>query len=272
MKGARILFSAALVALLAACELTETENEQLERWLRCDDCMGLRSEVAALGYRAIPRLGSAVIDPPPYGVENVRLQVLLAYERMSGMGPLPLSADELVEHSLGGYVSQYQKHAALSLGDIARKGGLACALQRCQRKALGELRTAFEFDSLTRERSGGEGHYRTDVLSVVREQIESLSDTTRLPDLGIVILRNPPSPIHPGDTFQLVARVIDVGGRELPRTIVWSSSDAAVATVDSDGTFIAQGLGAVQITASAPPYSEAIPAVVTLQPGLVVNP
>ena len=55
-----------------------------------------------------------------------------------------------------------------------------------------------------------------------------------------------------GDTVELSARVLDKDGEEITGTTVsWSSSDTAVATVDSSGVMTAVGTGWVTLTATA---------------------
>ena len=55
-----------------------------------------------------------------------------------------------------------------------------------------------------------------------------------------------------GDTVDLSARVLDDEGEEITGTTVrWSSSNVAVATVDSSGVMTAVGEGTVTLTATA---------------------
>ena len=55
-----------------------------------------------------------------------------------------------------------------------------------------------------------------------------------------------------GDTVDLSARVLDDEGEEITGTTVrWSSSNTAVATVDSSGVMTAMGVGTVTLTATA---------------------
>ena len=55
-----------------------------------------------------------------------------------------------------------------------------------------------------------------------------------------------------GDTVDLSARVLDDEGEEVTGTTVrWSSSNTAVATVDSSGVMTAVGEGTVTLTATA---------------------
>ena len=55
-----------------------------------------------------------------------------------------------------------------------------------------------------------------------------------------------------GDTVDLSARVLDDEGEEVAGTTVrWSSSNTAVATVDSSGVMTAVGEGTVTLTATA---------------------
>jgi hypothetical protein len=55
-----------------------------------------------------------------------------------------------------------------------------------------------------------------------------------------------------GQTQQLSPQVADQSGNPLPNAqVTWSSSDAAVATVTSDGVVTAQGVGSAEVTATA---------------------
>ena len=55
-----------------------------------------------------------------------------------------------------------------------------------------------------------------------------------------------------GDTVDLSARVLDDEGEEITgTTVTWSSSNIAVATVDSSGVMTAEGEGTVTLTATA---------------------
>jgi Tol biopolymer transport system component/uncharacterized protein YjdB len=59
-----------------------------------------------------------------------------------------------------------------------------------------------------------------------------------------------PQPLETGDVFSLTATVTDASGRVLSgRTITWSTSNAAVATIAPNGQVIVRGAGTVTITA-----------------------
>ena len=58
-------------------------------------------------------------------------------------------------------------------------------------------------------------------------------------------------PLEKGDVFSLTATAIDASGRVLSgRTITWSTSDAAVATITTDGQVTVRGVGPVVLTAT----------------------
>jgi uncharacterized protein YjdB len=57
--------------------------------------------------------------------------------------------------------------------------------------------------------------------------------------------------LAPGDTMRLSASLLDASGGTLQGTVTWSTSDGAIATVDTNGLVKAVGQGASRITASA---------------------
>lgn len=69
-----------------------------------------------------------------------------------------------------------------------------------------------------------------------------------------------------GDTLRLTAVLRDASGRELRRTVTWSSGDEAVAVVTSDGVLTATGSGSATVTAAVENRSGSVALSVTVRP------
>ena len=76
-----------------------------------------------------------------------------------------------------------------------------------------------------------------------------------------------PQPLETGDVFSLIATVTDASGRVLSgRTIDWSTSNAAVATIAPNGQVIVRGAGLVTLTASSGGKSASLTAIADAPP------
>jgi Tol biopolymer transport system component/uncharacterized protein YjdB len=74
-------------------------------------------------------------------------------------------------------------------------------------------------------------------------------------------------PLETGDVFSLVATVTDASGRALSgRTIAWSTSNAAVATIAPNGQVTVRGAGAVTLTATSEGKTASLTSVVDTPP------
>jgi hypothetical protein len=93
----------------------------------------------------------------------------------------------------------------------------------------------------------------------------TLADTVTVRVLAtvqtIVIEPVPPTPLPVGQTRQLIARLRDRRGNAIPRSALWTSSNANIITVNETGLASAVGLGSAIITAA----SGGVSANVTLQ-------
>jgi uncharacterized protein YjdB len=91
----------------------------------------------------------------------------------------------------------------------------------------------------------------TDSVGVdVRQEISSVVVTPKNPSVSV------------GDTAHLAATAKDAGGTVVPAAFTWTSSNTAVATVDSDGDVVAKSAGNTTITASADGKSASAPLMV----------
>ena len=75
--------------------------------------------------------------------------------------------------------------------------------------------------------------------------------TVRAAQVTSVVVSPLTQPIETGDVFSLTAVAQDAAGRALSRTITWSTSNAAVATIAPNGQVIVRGPGTVTLTATA---------------------
>ena len=258
----RLILCGVLPLVLAAC-LSDDERQTIDGWLMCeDDCQPRQEGVADIGVEAIPRLGGALYGPPPHLIRNVRRQAERVFGRLS---PAPAETDvtAYATRAEQNFRAQYQSAAATSLGEIGRKGGISCLIGSCKDKATTELRDAFVRDSIQRETSGT-GFYRVDVLDVIRDELESLGETTELPVFRVVINITTVNlatgapygdldavTVSTGVTLDLEALVFDSGGRLLSATPapVWTSSDAAVATISGfDLSALSSGTSVITVT------------------------
>lgn len=122
-----LIAAAGLAAVVAGCRarsLAPEEQEFVRVWLLCDDCTGgERARVAALGNRAVPTLGVALMDgPSPAGRANIEAQLRDLYFRL---GPLPVTEAAFVSDHLANYVATWRERAAVSLGDIGTAAAFA---------------------------------------------------------------------------------------------------------------------------------------------------
>ena len=76
----------------------------------------------------------------------------------------------------------------------------------------------------------------------------------------------------PNATVQLVARVLDADGNTLARSVQWTTSDAQVATVSSNGLVRGVTAGAVTIRASVEGHSGTTTITVLEGPAIAVDP
>ncbi|HXI19997.1 MAG TPA: Ig-like domain-containing protein, partial [Gemmatimonadales bacterium] len=89
-------------------------------------------------------------------------------------------------------------------------------------------------------------------VSATSEGIQGHAGVTVRVAVGSVVIADPGTdPLEVGLTLQLSATVLDVNGNTLTdRPLTWSSSDAAVATVDDAGLVTAVGRGSATISAA----------------------
>jgi uncharacterized protein YjdB len=100
-----------------------------------------------------------------------------------------------------------------------------------------------------------EGKSATAKVDVVPVPVSTVSVTP--PSASLVV----------GGTVQLNATAKDAGGNALTgRTIAWSTSDAAVATVSTSGLVTAQAVGTATITATSEGKTATVPITVTVAP------
>ena len=80
-----------------------------------------------------------------------------------------------------------------------------------------------------------------------------------------IVVTAPRQVLAPGDSVQLTAQAFDALGRVLPTvTIAWSSSNSAVASIDSRGAVVAIAVGSATITATASGQSGSTELVVSI--------
>jgi serine/threonine protein kinase len=75
-----------------------------------------------------------------------------------------------------------------------------------------------------------------------------------------------PLRVLPGDTVRLAATASDAAGAIVDRPVTWSSSDAAVASIDAGGVLVALGRGSARITARAEEASREVAVTVEAVP------
>ena len=86
-------------------------------------------------------------------------------------------------------------------------------------------------------------------------QVGTLEDSARVvvvaaePTVASVTVEPDPVSVADGDTTRLTATVLDADGNELTRTVTWSSSSAAVATVNTTGLVTGEAAGTAFIRA-----------------------
>jgi hypothetical protein len=156
-----ILFTATTTLVATACGgLSNDGVRTIHAWLTCDDCgSGERGAVALLGSSAVPELGKALAGPSASQRTIMRNKFDTSY-KLAEMGTrVPgLTQANYSAFRDANYLANYQKRAALSLGDI---GGDAA------RRAL----DAAIADSVSRQ-------YRSDVIRVIKFSRSRLDATT----------------------------------------------------------------------------------------------
>jgi uncharacterized protein YjdB len=98
--------------------------------------------------------------------------------------------------------------------------------------------TAFALGTAT-VTATSEGMTGQATITVVQQPVDS------------VVVTPASAALAPGDTMRLSASLLDASGGTLQGTVTWSTSDGAIATVDTNGLVKAVGQGASRITASA---------------------
>ena len=92
----------------------------------------------------------------------------------------------------------------------------------------------------------------TAVVMASAEGASGSASMTVNQEVSMVLLAAPSTPLSPGETVLLTALAHDETGNPVPgATIVWSSSDASVATVDDEGRVRALGDGIAVVAAAA---------------------
>lgn len=113
-----------LVVTAIGCGDAE-RTRRIDAWMTCDECSPqVRSDVAAIGWKAIRPLADLLIAPPPRRLENAHRMIIESYQPVPG-----LTQDQYVSMTLASYVARNQVRAATSLGDIGTPAARA-ELQR----------------------------------------------------------------------------------------------------------------------------------------------
>ncbi len=151
----RALLRASLIVTVAlaldACGggLSNDDRRAIHAWLTCDDCGAQRGVVGAIGGDAVPELSKALVGPSAEQRSIMRAKFDTSFKVAAIGTRVPgLTAASYADFRDANYLANYQKRAALSLGDI---GGDA---------ARAALDGAIA-DSLGR-------HYRTDVIRAIK--------------------------------------------------------------------------------------------------------
>jgi uncharacterized protein YjdB len=104
----------------------------------------------------------------------------------------------------------------------------------------------------------------------ITAESEGRTATLELTVAAVAVANISVSPLTPGletgDVFSLTAVAQDAAGRALSRTITWSTSDAAVATIAPNGQVIVRGPGTVTLTATAEGKSGSVTGVADAPP------
>ena len=110
------------------------------------------------------------------------------------------------------------------------------------RRLIGTVATAFAFWSV---QSCSEGSSAEDITGIALN--EDAADESRVATATVRLVR---SSLEVGDTTRAIAVLRDAAGRRLTRIVVWSSSDASIATVSASGlvTAISAGVAAIIVT------------------------
>jgi hypothetical protein len=160
-RAAVISIAFAVSALLpTGCNSGPSNNDRraIHAWLTCDDCAsGQRGAVAVLGDNAVPELAGALEGPTSDQRAIMTAKFESSFSRIaSRVSPMQKGAYTTFRND--NYIANYQKRAAISLGDIGTDAA---------RKALdGALA-----DSATRK-------YRSDVMRVIKFARSRVDGTT----------------------------------------------------------------------------------------------
>src|SRR3954464_10321248 len=160
-RAAVISIAFAVLALLpTGCNSGPSNNDRraIHAWLTCDDCAsGQRGAVAVLGDNAVPELADALEGPTSDQRAIMTAKFESSFSRIaSRVSPMQKGAYTTFRND--NYIANYQKRAAISLGDIGTDAA---------RKALdGALA-----DSATRK-------YRSDVMRVIKFARSRVDGTT----------------------------------------------------------------------------------------------
>src|SRR5690242_3028119 len=116
-----VLMTAMAPALLACNDkLSGNDQRAIHAWLTCDDCTGgERAAVEALGDRAVGTLGKALVGPTVEQTTIMKHKFDTSY-KIADMGTrVPgLTVAGYSNFRAANYAANYQKRAALALGDI----------------------------------------------------------------------------------------------------------------------------------------------------------
>lgn len=213
----------ATLVILAVGACTGADDVVL-RGLLCDECRAESQRIVDLGDAAGDPLRVALREGPSAAVRNnYRAQAAeehrLARRAKNGqLGGLSVLSDSapFVDGALDNLVASYQKRAAWSLRAI----GTTAA-----RLALHEARV---------DNANGQFLWRADVRSLV-ELIDSDDPITS------VTVTSPVAVLPLAGTAQLTAKVSGV--IQVAQTVVWTSTNSALATITSGGVVTRVGSG-----------------------------
>ena len=128
----------------AACSRPATLDE-ITPWLLCDECVdGELDSVVALGARAVPALGRALIGPPAGRRDNMRRQLVSRWNRIAvyladeGRQPAMTQTD-YVTQNIEHYEISYQRRSAIALGRIGGRRAIRALEGAAQMAGSGQL-------------------------------------------------------------------------------------------------------------------------------------
>jgi hypothetical protein len=216
-----------LVLSVAACGptvLNQTDQTVILQWLVCEECSANeRQAVQALGSDAIPYLLGVIDSVPDQIIVPLRSRL---QSRWNAQPPpkVPPTQDEYVNRYLDNARSLARIRAAQSLGDLNAQSEIDAALTMALNRG-----------------------YRADVIAAIRGHQIDLQD----PIAAVATVTVAPSALTMvlGNSSQVAAVVSDAFGNLKTSTVVWSTSDPAVVTVNGNGTVTAVGVGVATVTA-----------------------